>query len=498
MKCPNCTSTNHKGSRFCKRCGADLSTWKANQQSDRVSLAYLTGGILISILLITGFLFGMKSLNNTFFEIDLQELQKQESPIVTNKISKSELARAENIANHFITPAVKDKDAAPLSLDTVMDDTGTYDLKRVSIIGDLVYLENVVSFREQDWPSATIIKLASMDHDLLLVYRGDPRLLIPGDTVVIDGLYIASEGGMLAYNIKHAVSNSFLERKENMWMLRWLTLSAICFLFSISFVLWKTFYHKTKIIRHLSTILLFMVTTMIISACRVEMVTVINEDGSGTISTTLRRAKEDVDYMREIPQMNAYLDAILEEMRGQGVYSETMRSRQDEIITFQRHFESIEKAYSESDIQAGETWFDVDRFVDGDDTVIRYYGMVDTSTIYNNLDNLPSYAVEPVREELDASVISMKLILPGLVTYHNGLTAGNNSVEWEIRNDDITEIVAESRIANTQIASTTKSNLPATIRIVSMILFGVSLLLLLFGLLGWKKRKQQRGTGHED
>jgi hypothetical protein len=271
-------------------------------------------------------------------------------------------------------------------------------------------------------------------------------------------------------------------------------LCAFWFFFSVNLLLWKSFKYRAVNSKSVLLAVLFLAGSWLLSGCRVDMLTVIHDDGSGTVTASLSRPKDDVDFVFQIPEMKGYLDAVIMDFQGQGIKTENMLNGNLEIFTFQRDFLMPDEVYSNSDLLAGQTWFQLDRIQDGVDTIFRYYGELSTKAFYENMENLPYYAADEINKELDAAEFNFSLVLPGEITYTNGLPASGNKLQWEIRRNDVTQIVAESRIAGQPVSNASRLSGDHLIAFTAGILFLLGSVFFLVAMIAFKPKKQKKAS----
>ena len=138
----------------------------------------------------------------------------------------------------------------------------------------------------------------------------------------------------------------------------------------------------------------------------------------------------------------------------------------------------------------GTTWFDIARFEEGDEIVYRYQGMLDTRASYENLGSLPSYAISEARKELDSTEFQFTLILPGVVGYANGGTATGSRITWDIRNNDLNQIVGESRLPKSGLTGFQSGDPQSMVRMATGLLFILGNILMLVFLFGFRKKSK--------
>ena len=491
MICPKCRANNKKGSKFCGGCGYDLAAHKKKNTYRRTNWAVQFVCIFLAAALSLGFIFFLYSQNNDIADISFSELfSKKEAS--TGRISNRDTAKALEIAQLYNVPPGQDESQPGLSLKELDSSSSRYDLKRIKLIGKAAAVELVEDLLETDWPEAWVIKLVDSEEELIAVYRGDGGRIDAGDTLEVDGVFYAEHDGILAYNIRHLPMNPIEEEENLMWLYRLLILSVVWFVFSVFFITRKSISRKSSSYLNPSLLVLCLVIPLLMTGCEIVMMTNINEDGSGTVSTSLSRAKEDLEFVREIPEMTTYLDVLMQDFREQGIRVENTIAGEQEMFSFQRDFQSFDQLNSEADLLSDESWFEVEKLEDGDDIVFRYYGELNTAVLFNNLDNLPSYARDEATKELNASNFVFYVSLPGEVTYTNGLPPSGGRLEWEIRNNEINQIVAESRIVDAEKPVKPAEHKKKIIIIAIGALFLVSTLIFIIGFLSFKKRNSRK------
>lgn len=189
------------------------------------------------------------------------------------------------------------------------------------------------------------------------------------------------------------------------------------------------------------------VAVLLLPGCTMDVSTVINPDGSGTISVTLSQVAEDVDFIRQMPNMADYLNAWRDSLRKQGVLIDISRRGENEYIFLQNRFDDLDGISTPMDLPGDvKTWIAVTMDSTPFETVYRYAAVVDTTTLYQGSPGMDSRVQAEVVKELNQMQFTYSVILPGEITYTNATRQKANRMIWDIRMNAQNELKAESRL----------------------------------------------------
>ncbi len=226
------------------------------------------------------------------------------------------------------------------------------------------------------------------------------------------------------------------------------------------------------------------VAGLLLSGCTMDVSTVINPDGSGTISVNLSEATENTDFMRRMPNMADYLNTWQDSLRKQGVLIDISRQGENEYIFLQNRFEDLEGISTPVDLPGDiTTWIAVSMDSAPFETVYRYAAVVDTTTLYQAAPGIDSRAQAEVEKQLDQMLFTYSVTLPGEITYTNASRQKGNKMTWDIRMKAQNEIVAESRLRYDYRAKVIKATSGALAGG-----FVLSLFLLIYGVVAYRSR----------
>lgn len=448
-------------------------------------------GVALTIALAAGLMVFVREQNPAIFQADWKSLTGREEVSFSKRVSEREMARAERMTAWFSNPAELKTHPEPISAEELLTKRSQYDGKRVTIIGAVSKNASVDMLQENDWPTAAILNLQAQEDDVLVLYRGDTRLIQPGEVIRVDGRFLAEEEGVLAYSISRLDANPLQNAENTLWLFRLLLAAVLWFVLGLSLVAWRSFRAKFTPYSSIILVLLALAMPLVSAGCTVEMTTVIQEDGGAFISAALTRSREDIDFIRSIPGMEGYMSAIIADLRDRGVRVENFIKGDDETFYLQNVTYNLEELAGTEGSDAGGSWFDISRYADGEEIVFRYNGAVDTRAFYENIENMPSYALSEIQEELDSTSVIFTMIMPGEVTYTNGEVSSGNRVTWQIRNNDFNQVVAESRLPNPAAAAVEGSESTQVLKLAIGGLFITGNILVLIFLLGMRNKPKQ-------
>ena len=135
------------------------------------------------------------------------------------------------------------------------------------------------------------------------------------------------------------------------------------------------------------------VIVLLLSGCTMDVSTVINPDGSGTISVNLSETIENTEFIRKMPNMADYLNVWRDSLRKQGILIDISRQGETEHIFLQSKFKDLDGLSTPVDLPGDiKTWIAVDMDSAPFETVYRYAAVVDTTALYQGAPGIDSTA----------------------------------------------------------------------------------------------------------
>ena len=181
--------------------------------------------------------------------------------------------------------------------------------------------------------------------------------------------------------------------------------------------------------------------------CTMDISTVIHPDGSGTVSVELSETIENIDFIRQMPNMADYLLAWQASLRKQGIMIDDTRQGDREYIFLQRRFYSLEELSSPVDLPGDvKAWIYAVSEQGTFETHYRFSAIVDTTGLYESAPGIDPNALREVHKLLDAMQMTYSVTLPGEILFSNADRQQGNKLAWDIRMNAFNEIKAESRL----------------------------------------------------
>lgn len=508
--CLRCGSRNPQNARFCYRCGAALAwsglgvsreiplprpTSKLKSKavlSPRVQFWLLTiSGIIFTLLLTGGGVWWVISLNPSIIDVETIRPTATNQPSFSEKITDRELLKLLPIAEQFSNPKIREASAEAITPDVLLSNTSKYENRTVVVYGKLSRRAVVQNPLENDWPQAYILRIWANGKEVSVVYRGYVDHLNPGDTIQVEGVFVADGKGIHADKVTRLEKDPQEQQRENLWLLRASIAVFLWLIFCTSMFLWRA-YRRNWLKHHLvSTILLFLGVSILMAGCTMDITTVINPDGSGLVTSSFTRAKEDIDFLREMPGMNEYMDAWISNLRQDGMFVENWIEGENETFFLQRVFGNLDDLSETQSSEGPASWLYATKYTEGNFIVFRFMALVDTTAFYQVTEGLSSSAAEEIRKELDQAEMNYSLVLPGEIVYHNSIEVHGNRISWLLRMNDRNEIVAESRLPMPVAEPLTFSSVER-IKQSLLIVFIASTILLIVSLLGYHLPKGKK------
>jgi len=449
-------------------------------------------GILFTILLSGGGIWWVVSLNPSIVDIGTMKLPASDAFSFSEKVTDRELTKLLPVAEQFSNPKIREVPGETIPADILLSNPSKYDNRTVVVYGKLSRRAEVQNLLEKDWPRAYVLGIWANGKEIPVIYRGYVAHLNPGDIIQVEGIFLADGKGIHADNVMRLEVDPQEQQRENLWLLRASIAVFLWLVFCTSVFLWRAFrknWYKHYLV---PTIVLFLGVSLFMAGCTMDMTTVINPDGSGLVTSSFTRAKEDIDFLRQMPGMNEYMDAWISNMRQDGMFVENWIEGENENFFLQRAFGNLDALSETQNSEGPASWLYATKYKEGNFMVFRFMAIVDTTAFYQVADGMSSSAAEEVRKELDQTIMNYSLVLPGEIVYHNSTGAQSNRVSWALRMNDSNAIVAESRLP-LPVAETTGASSSSRVKQSLLIVFIASTILLIISLIGYHLHKGQQG-----
>jgi hypothetical protein len=196
-------------------------------------------------------------------------------------------------------------------------------------------------------------------------------------------------------------------------------------------------------------LLMLSVLLFTLSGCRMDISTIIHADGTGAMNVRFAEATENVDFLRQMPNMADYFRSWISDLRMQGMMVDESRQGQETVIFIQNRFASLDALatpLSGQEQDALQTWVYATRDDVGVHTTYRFSGAMDTTVFYRAASGIDSRAQAEVRKQLDQMSLTYSVTLPGKIVYSNADMVVGNRMTWKIKMNARNEMQAESRL----------------------------------------------------
>jgi len=501
IACPKCNSPNPPSAKFCHKCGAQLTSPKVGGSvktpflTARVQFWLFTIAYGVFILLLSGgAIWFVVSLNARIIDFapDINAIRNSENSQFTfsGRVTDRELQKLLPVAQSYSNPKTREEKREFVSPDVLLANPSRYINRTVIVNGRLIRNAKVEVLFENDWQTAYVLGIWANGKEIPVIYRGDGKRLKSGDYIQVEGVFIDDGKGIHADKVLRLDVDPQAQERQRLWLLRASIGIFLWLVFCTSVFLWRAF-RKNWFSRHLlTTIILILLVSGTLTSCTMDITTIINQDGSSVMTTTLARSREDIDFLRQMPGMAGYLDSWIMNLRHDGMLAENYLQGDQEVFFLQREFGNLEDLSATGINDGGGSWIYATKYTEGDKLIFRIMALVDTTVLYSSLANLNPSAADEIRKELDSSEMLYSFVLPGKITYHNGKLLNNNRVSWALRLNDKNEIIAESQLPMT-VAIENQSLVMGKIIQSLLLIATASTLVLLFGIVHYRVPKRR-------
>jgi hypothetical protein len=449
-------------------------------------------GILFTLLLSGGGVWWIVTLNPSIIDFETMKWPATDTFSFSEKVTDREVLKLLPLAEQFSNPKIREVSSEAIPADILLSNPSKYDNRTVVVYGRLSRRAAVQSLLERDWPQAYVLGLWANGKEILIVYRGYVAHLNPGDIIQVQGIFLADGKGIHADSVMLLEADPQDQQRENLWLLRASIAVFLWLIFCTSVFLWRAF--RKNWFKHylVPMIVLFLGTSLFMAGCTMNVTTVINSDGSGLVTSSFTRPKEDIDFLRQMPGMNEYIDAWISNMRQDGMVVENWLEGENENFFLQRAFGNLDDLSETQGSEGPASWIYATKYAEGNSIVFRFMALIDTTAFYQVADGMSSSAAEEIRKELDQTIMSYSLVLPGEIVYQNSTSVQGNRVSWALRMNDRNAIVAESHL-HLPAVETIGASPSSRVKQGLLIVFIASTILLIISLLGYRLRKREQG-----
>lgn len=364
----------------------------------------------------------------------------------SGRVSDRDLQKLLPVALAYSNPASRTDKKESVSPEALLANPSRYANRTIVITGKLSRNAEVESVFEKDWQTAYVLGIWSNGQEIPVIYRGDATRLKSGDFVQVEGLFVEDGKGIHADKVIRLDADPQAQARERMWLLRASIAVFLWLVFCTGFFLWRVFRKNWFSHSLLTLVILFLFLSSALSACTMDVTTVIRPDGSALMTTSFARSKQDIDFLRQSPGMAGYLDSWIMNLRQEGILAENYLHGDQEAFFLQREFGNLEEISAAQDTEAAGSWIYATKYVEGNSLMFRVMALVDTSVLYSNLSNVHPTAAGEIQKELDSSQMTYSFVLPGKIAYHNGNPVNNNRITWTLRLNDKNQLIAESQL----------------------------------------------------
>lgn len=305
----------------------------------------------------------------------------------------------------------------------------------------------LVNFMENNGAPIYGLEIKTGNNTLFVLHRGYIGNLRPGNTIRIEGIYLPQVRGISAHKI---ISENLLvgfSTLQNQRLTRWVVLDIIWAIFSITVYLWaSTTIEWRKVFGKFTPAVSIILLVFILSACTIDFTTTLDSNGTGHVTVTARETGENMDFMRKVPGMTGYLDALNRQLQSEGMLVTQWVTGSDESIFLQKAFSSWAEIGPVKGSNMDGSWVTIQEYDENEWKVIRYIALVDTTILFKDTPGVDDQVNSEVNNQMSQIDMSYSLVLPGQITYHNASRVTGNKVIWEIDMNKRNPILVETRI----------------------------------------------------
>jgi hypothetical protein len=403
------------------------------------------------------------------------------APAALDLMDTSEFARLRQIASGVADPRARRMITETVRIGDLLALPQTYANATIHLSARVVR-RTIVYNLAPGWQRAVAFIVEDGAGSLPVLYRGYGEPIQPGDTVDVTGVLSVNGLGILADSIEPSDWTIFWLANP-LWTQVVLSLAGCVGgalgILAVGFLARR---------RHAARLAGFIALLMLgISGCRMDIATAINADGSGLMSVQLVETTENVNFIKQMPNMADYLFSWFADLREQGMMIAEWRQGKESVVFLQNRFASLD-ALSVAPISADQssttTWVYATRTESPKHTTFRFSGLLDTTTFYRVATGIDSQAQAEIRKQFDQMQITYSLVLPGEIVYSNADKIVGNRLTWNIKMNARTEMRAEARVEHP-----TPLNLYARVATAISAVWAFALVLVVYALVAYRRRK---------
>jgi hypothetical protein len=281
---------------------------------------------------------------------------------------------------------------------------------------------------------------------ILVLHRGYIGHLKIGDKIKVEGIYFPSLQGISSHKI---IQTSLISSSPDMpqtGLLRWTVLTAMWMIFSVTIYLWmSTRRDWRKTYKRFISPAVALSVALILSACTMDFTTIIFQDGHGYITLTSGDSIENMDFLRKVPGMKGYLDALARQLNADGIQVTQWQESDKETIFLQRSFSSLAEISQLQPENTEGSWVMAEEYEEAGWKVVRYLALVDTRTLFPEISDVDAQVNDEFHKQMSQIEMNYSVVLPGEIAYHNASSQTNTKLNWRIKMNEKNMVVAEAR-----------------------------------------------------
>ena len=179
-----------------------------------------------------------------------------------------------------------------------------------------------------------------------------------------------------------------------------------------------------------------LVLGLVLTGCDVKTMTIVSQDGSGSVVTEIELGEEQMQEILGLPNAQASIDSWTAELEEQGVTV----ARGEGTMRITRAFDSCAE-FNNVPHRAGESWSYLQAIPMGDGTHFVFAGLLDTASLETEqgVYDEDGRVYEEMESRSRDVVFSSSVVLPGAL-----LGARDGTTEWRVGLGDADRLFAES------------------------------------------------------
>lgn len=386
------------------------------------------------------------------FNIPVDALLAHDGDSDLQFLSQEEHPRFVEVAQVFTHPETRQTVIdGEVSARLLLDTPSFYDGYHVKLTGNVINIRVVENLLPKNWQTAYVIFLDDGTAWVPVLYRGDVRSINYGDTLVIEGVFVAAGQAVHADLV-------YVDTAPSGWMNRLpvdlpfdlphdlpITLP-IVLIFLLAFGIFAILVGLSRRIFSLFVIPLILLVSL--TSCEIHMETIVRRDGSVRVGTKIGESIENIDFLREIPGMQRYLSSWITQLRDDQVVIENFASGEKEYFYLQSSYPSLVEfsALDQDELSdsAPETWVYATSYQTETSDCFRYLALVNPQSLYTTPPNTDQAIIREMDKQIDQLEIKYHVTLPGQILYTNADQITGNRLKWPMATNEAHQVVAES------------------------------------------------------